>query len=640
MERTPERAALFAAVLSLLLALASVVGRTTEGSFLFAPMAALHAWAGLAALVVALREFFARRAAEEALEAEASRRAQPESSLFTRPADETEVPFSMARSAALFDRWAVPAAAPLLGLGLCAAAWVQGRALAALPPLDAVSRLPAAGWFGATAFALLVLGRYLIAHARAPGRTRLRAAGVAAGATALAGLAAMGACLAAGAGYPGIERGVATALVAVAGLLGVEQILNALLELYRPRGRDAEPASPYESRIARRLCDPSAWMRGAAESLDYQFGFKVSQTWLAGFLGRTLAPLLLFQIAVLYALTSVAILGPEEEGILERLGTPRAAEAGGWHLKPGFHWKLPWPFETVRRVPARRLLETHVGYEGAVTDPDETLWTRPHFEREDPFLTAARDGATSSVPSAGEAAVPVNLVSINLPVEYRVTNLLQYAYGHRDPAAALRAAATRAVTRETAGRDLFDVLGAGQAAFAQAVGDRIRAEADAMRLGIEVTFVGVQGVHPPVPIADAFESVVGALEEKESAVLAGRTHAARVLPAAEAAARAIGYAAEARRAEQELGSRAEAAQFLVRKAAHDRSPAVYRGRAHLQAVQDALVRPRLFVVAAPCDTEVLQLNLEEKIPSSLFDLGALPGAPAAGAGAEGTETRK
>ncbi len=640
MERTPERAALFAAISSLLLAVASAVGRTAEGSFLFAPLAALHAWAGLVALAVALREFFARRAAEEAVEAEAARRESPDGSLFTRPGDVADEPFSMARSARLFERWAVPAVAPLLGAGLGAAAWMQGRALAALPPPEAAARLPAAGWFGAAGLALLVLGRYLVVHARAPGRGRVRAAGTAAGATALAALAAAAGCLASGAGYPAVERGIAAALVAVAGLLGIEQILNALLELYRPRGRDAEPASPYESRIARRLCDPSAWMRGAAESLDYQFGFKVSQTWLAGFLGRTLAPLLLFQIAVLYALTSVAVLGPDEEGILERLGRPRAESAGGWHLGPGFHWKRPWPFETVRRMPARRLLETHVGYEGRVTNPDETLWTRPHFEREDPFLTAARDGATSAVPSAGEAAVPVNLVSVNLPVEYRVTNLLQYAYGHRDPAAALRAVATRAVTREAAGRDLFDVLGAGQAGFAKAVGDRIRADAEALGLGIEVTFVGVQGVHPPVPIADAFESVVGALEEKETATLAGRAHAARVLPAASAAAESVRLAAMARRDGQVLGSRAEAAQFLVRKAAHDRSPAVYRGRAHLQTVQDALAKPRLFVVAAPCDTEVLQLNLEEKIPSTLFDPGAIPVAPAAGPGAAGTENRK
>lgn len=640
MDRTPERVALVAAVVSLLLAVASAVGRTAEGSLLFGPMAALHAWAGFVALAAAAREFFERRTAEEALETEAARREQPDASLFMRDGDVAEDPFSMARSRALFERWAVPAVAPLLGIGLGAAAWLQFRALAALPPPGIAVRLPAAGWFGAVAFALLILGRYLVVSSRAPGRVRLRAAGVAAGATALAALAAMAACLATGAGYPGVERGVAVALIAVTGLLAAEQILNALLEVYRPRGRDAGPASPYESRIARRLCDPSSWVHGAAESLDYQFGFKVSQTWLAGFLGRTLAPLALFQIAVLYALTSMAILGPEEEGILERFGAPRAAAAGGWHLTPGFHWKLPWPFETVRRVPARRLLETHAGYEGGVTDASEVLWTRPHFEREEPFLTPARDGATSAVPAAGDAAVPVNLVSVNLPVEYRVTNLLQYAYGHRDPAAALRAAAMRAVTREAAGRDLFDILGRGQAEFAKAVGARIRADADAAGLGLEITFVGVQGVHPPVPVADAFESVVGALEEKESAVLAGRAHAARVLPAAEAAARTIGYAAQARRAEQELGSRAEAAQFLVRKAAHDRSPLVYRGRAHLQAVQDALVKPRLFVVAAPCDTEVLQLNLEEKIPSSLFDLGPPSGASADGAGTAGTEKRK
>ena len=642
MDRSCERVALGAALLSLALAVASAVGRTAAGAFLFAPMAVLHAWAGLVALAVAAREFFARRAEEEAREAEAERREAPDHSIFAAAGDAADVPFSMARSRALFERWAVPGVAPLSGLGLLATAWMLGRGLAALPPAEPVSRLSAAGWFGAVAFALLILSRYLVALSRGPDRIRVRAAGVATGASALGALASLGGCLATEAGYAALEGGIAAGLIAALAVLGGEQLVNALLELYRPRRADDGPVSPYESRIARRLVDPSSWMRGAAESLDYQFGFKVSQTWLAGFLGRALAPLLLFQLLVLYLLSSLVVLGPEEEGILERFGRPRTEADGGWHLGPGLHLKQPWPFETVRRVPARRILTTHAGYEGGVATPEEMLWTRSHFEREDQFLTAARDGTSPAIaPAAGEAAaVPVNLVSVNVPIEYRVTDLRAWAYDHRDPEAVLRAIASRALTRETAGRDLFDVLGAGQEDFARALRTRIRTEADRLGLGIDVTFVGLQGVHPPVPIADAFESVVGALEDRESAVLAGRTHAAQVIPAADAAAKRIGYEAQAYQARQESGSRAEAEQFEVRKAAHDRSPSVYRGRAHLQAVQDALAKPRLFVVAASADTEVLQVNLEEKTPSSLFDLGPLTGAPADTGGTAGAEDRK
>jgi len=136
-----------------------------------------------------------------------------------------------------------------------------------------------------------------------------------------------------------------------------------------------------------------------------------------------------------------------------------------------------------------------------------------------------------------------------------------------------------------------------------------------------VVFVGLQGAHPPVPVAESFDRVVGALEERESAIFAGRAHAARVMPMASAEAEAVVLGARARREEMESGARAEADQFVARRGAHDRSPRVYRGRALLEAVRNALRTPRLYVVAAPTDAEVVHINLEEKLPAGLFDFG-------------------
>ncbi len=52
-----------------------------------------------------------------------------------------------------------------------------------------------------------------------------------------------------------------------------------LLEIYRPRvkGKVARPV--YDSRFAGLLGQPESLFTTAAKTIDYQFGFNVSETW-------------------------------------------------------------------------------------------------------------------------------------------------------------------------------------------------------------------------------------------------------------------------------------------------------------------------------------------------------------------------
>jgi HflK protein len=366
--------------------------------------------------------------------------------------------------------------------------------------------------------------------------------------------------------------------------------------------------------------DPAGWVRNVGGALDYQFGFKVSETWLYRFLEGALLPLVIFQLVVLYLLSSLVFLGPEEEGIVERFGKPRAET---WHLESGFHLKLPWPFETVRRFPVKRLQNVDIGFheEAGKGEPETILWNVPHYQSEEQFLTASREAATSD-------AVPVSLVSFNIRIEYQITDLFKYAYRCSDPHQAVQQLAYRTITLTAANRGLSDVLGEGRQAMAQAVQEQMQRAADALGIGIRIAYVGVQGVHPPVSVADAFQSVIGATEEKEASILKARADANRVLPLADAAAmktitNAAAYAV--RRAEL---SSAEADRFVKRLESYRLSPEVFKTRLYLGALRDSLTNARKYIIAASPATEVIQLNLEEKLAPDLFDLG--PGSKVAG----------
>ena len=72
------------------------------------------------------------------------------------------------------------------------------------------------------------------------------------------------------------------------------------------------------------LAQPESLFTTAAQALDYQFGFKVSETWFFRLLQKNLPLLLLAQLAVLLLSTCVVFMDAGEQAVLERFGRPVA----------------------------------------------------------------------------------------------------------------------------------------------------------------------------------------------------------------------------------------------------------------------------------------------------------------------------
>lgn len=615
MTRISEKAMAAAAALAAVTCVVAALVGSRTGLLVFTALLPLAVLSLVLALFTWGRLHLRRRAEEERRDAELARSERPDSALFA--SDEAE-PFSIGRTARQFETFVAPAFPVALALALGAWAW---RLYRHWPLALGVPREPLFGcaFLAGVAFFLFLLSRYLLGLARDPAQRLVRAPGIALGLTSLGAFAGALAAVAVEMGWRGADRALAYALTGVLAVLAVENLCLFLVTLYAPgRGRRLNVA--YESRLGALVTDPAAWARDLAQSFDYQFGTRTAESTSYRFLRNALVPLLLFQLATFYAMSALVFLGPEEEGIRERFGRPLA---GRWHLTSGFHLKAPWPFETVRRVPARRVLTAHVGFEGDEEGPrrDTLLWTVPHYRNEDTFVTASRPAAGSA---SSADATSVGLISFNLPVEYRITNVYAYVYGHQDPPGLLRDLAYRALTREVAVRDLVDLLGPHRLAISEPIRVRIQREADTLGLGVEILFVGLQGVHPPVAVAEAFQSVVGALEEREASILAARAYTNSVLPVAAAHADRIRFEGEAQRLRRATTSQAEAQLFDQRLAAYRRAPAVFASGLYLNTLRDALAGVRKYIVDHRNAREVLYFNFQEKPFPDLFELGPAP----------------
>jgi len=608
MDKRTERTALLAGLLAAVwLIVDFALSRVTQLRVL-AALLPYPAIAFVISLVVYVRERLRRRSEEEKRDAAVAAQQRVSGSIFDQ--ETGDEPYSLRSTQTFLERFIVPAIALLLACGI--GYWILwlNRGFAG-PVNPSRERLLALAFLGGQAFTTFILSRYLLGFSRQA--ALLRGPGIALGVTCFASVLAGIATLVSEITYPRADEIAAKLLLVFLAVLAIESFFNFIAGFYRPRRKTGELNRSYESRLGGLITEPGTWARNVAGSLDYQFGFKVSDSWLYRFLEGALLPLIIFQLVALYLLSCLVFLAPDEQGILERFGKP----AG--ELDSGLHLKMPWPFETVRRFPAKRVLFLRIGqgnrnpYE---KDPPVISWNVPHSQDEERFLVAA--------PRVGEGAVPVNFVAFNVPIEYQITNMYAFAYHHSDAPRLVAQIAYRSLTQEAATRDLFELMGAGQTNVTASLRKRIQAEVDHRQLGVKIEFVGLEGVHPPTQVADAFQSVIGAIEQKEASIHTARATAIKTVTLAAADGTKLNFEATSYRVQRTEISAAEADRFLTQVETQKKSPRVFRANLFLGTLADTLADTRKFIVPSGLASEVLQLNFEDKLQRDLFDLSPKP----------------
>jgi membrane protease subunit HflK len=578
----------------------------------------------LVGFLVSLVSWFQMRleAREEAerLEIEALGRSRNDSALFSESAAET---FPARRAREQFEKWLVPVFTFLLFVVQAVGATYFYRELkgdsgavgseAATPLTLAVA--------AALGFFLFLFGRYAARLAQLENSRLLRPS---ASAVMLGALLAALSAVAAGLDWAGFTRWDAYlgwVLTGLLALVAAETLFSLVFEIYRPRSKGQAQRVLYESRILGLLGQSGGLFNTAAQALDYQFGFKVSDTWFYHYLEQTVAGFALFWLGILWLSSCLVVIEPQEQGLRERFGQPTANPV----MEPGLHFKAPWPIDAILTFKARELQSFVVG-----VVPDEKLeaervlvWTRAHYREEMPMLVASREQETGG--AGGEQAVPVNFITASIPVQFVVRDVKAWAYNHAEPVKLLERIATREVVRHFASVDMDKVMSYGRLEAASGLQKAIQAQADALKLGAEIVFVGLQDIHPPMgtkenQVASAYEQVIGAIAQKEAKILEAEGYRAETLPNAAANATRKLNDAQARAAKLTGEASGRSAQFAHQLAAYQASPKVFMQRTYLDTLTKSLGPTRKLVLGPTNTTDVIQFNLEDKLRQDMTDL--------------------
>ncbi len=533
--------------------------------------------------------------------------------------------FPARRAREQFELWLLPAFCLVLLVLQVAAAWWLGKQVLNPDAREVRNSLPVmAAFFGFLFFLQFLPGRYSVNVARLEGQRLLQPAGsyLLLGAY-LSLLAAVG-IVAIHFGHSKVDIFIARALCVILALAAVENLFTLILEIYRPRVRGQAARVLYESRLVGLLGQPESVFTTAAHALDYQFGFKVSETWFFQFLQKAFVWLLLIQSGLLWLSTSFVFIEPDEQALLERCGKPVGTTA----LNPGFHLKCPWPIDSVYRFQSHRIQTFTVGVVtkdddlGGTTAENTIVWTKSHYKEEFnlPVANKEQDSASNTNAAGEKSAPPANLITASVPVQYQIKDIVAWARNHANPNELLERLATREVVRHLVSVDFFEFMSVGRKKSAEALRANIQKSADDAKLGVDILFVGLQDVHPPVSVAEAFEAVIGAQQTREAKTLAAKGEATKSTAMAEGEAHKVKDTAAAFAVRRVAEAGAIGAQFEHQMAAFDAAPTVYPQRIYLQTYAKAIAKSRKYIIATTNAQELIQLNLEDKIREDLLNL--------------------
>ena len=617
MERSIQKNALINLLVLLGVGVAAFATARYAGSFAGTVVSVFLGLGVLVALVSGFQIRLAERERLERLDMDELARGKGQASLFETSDAET---FPARQARELFEKWFVPGFTVVLFALEGVVAWLLWKWLAAQVVSAMPQALVAAGIYAMCGLALFIIGRFAVAFSRIEENRLLRPA---------AGYLLLGAylCFTAAIGVALGEAGLKTAdlligrvMAGLLGLLAVEMLVALILEIYRPRvkGKAARPV--YESRLVSLMGQPEGLITTAAQTLDYQFGFKVSDTWFYRFLEGALGWLILLQVGVLLLSTCVVFIDPGEQAILERFGRAVAT------LNPGGHLKLPWPLDHVYRYQTEQVQSFVVGFDKGEERANSrvVLWTVGHGTEEN-FIVASRAPAPTSAPASGAAGAPtrrnppVSLLVVSIPVQFQITNLMSWVYTDADPAQLLHSIATHEVVKYLVSVDLASVMARGRFEAGDALRERIQQAATARRLGVRVAFVGLEDIHPPVKVAAEYEKVISAIQNRRARVLASTAGAIRTNTLAEARVVEITNRAFADRLQRELGALAQVSLFTNQLAASQASPTVYAQRAYLSTFTRSVAGARKYLVLTTNTDDVIQFDLQDKIRTDLLE---------------------
>lgn len=268
---------------------------------------------------------------------------------------------------------------------------------------------------------------------------------------------------------------------------------------------------------------------------------------------------------LIWMLTGIYIVNPDEQGVVLRFGKFNRI------VDPGPHYALPRPFEEVYKPQVTQVLRSEVGF--------RSVGQSSTFQQ-------------GQVKTIGEEASMLtgdeNIVNVQFSVQYKIGDPVKYLFNVMGQTALVRTAAEAAMREVIGNSEIDSAITDGKLKIQNEATHLLQEILDRYGAGIQVIAVQLQDVHPPKEVIDAFKDVASAREDKSRIINQAEAYRNELLPRARGQAAALRNQAEAYSATRIRNAEGEAARFDAIRQEYEKAPQVTRQRLYYEAMEDIL----------------------------------------------------
>lgn len=312
--------------------------------------------------------------------------------------------------------------------------------------------------------------------------------------------------------------------------------------------------------------------------LEQNTGMTMRSLWSMRFIRQTLPYAVMGIVLLLWFFSGVVMIGSHQQGSHYRLGKLMDEP-----LMPGLHLTLPWPIDQVEVYDTETVSKLTIGY--VCGEAGDNTWTQSHGGEEYKLLLGGGK----------------ELVSINLQVEYKISDLHAYVESSTSPEMLLQAAAYETITGKTISTDLETLLAADRTALAASLRQEITERIRRYDTGLSVVSVVLESIHPPVEIAEVYQQIISAGIDAQKLVLEAQADADVRIAAAKRSYNEILSAARVDYYSSLAQAKSQVAEFMASVEADRDYSQQYRYYKYLNALSQSYANGKLVLVGEGID---------------------------------------
>ncbi|MBQ3892559.1 MAG: FtsH protease activity modulator HflK [Mailhella sp.] len=289
---------------------------------------------------------------------------------------------------------------------------------------------------------------------------------------------------------------------------------------------------------------------------------------------------LLLGALIVWCLSGIYIVQPDESGVILRFGRYVRTVA------PGPHIHLPYPIEQVFKPKVTQVRQTAVGYRAQSVGGVFIQGSAQDVNEESAMLTGDE-----------------NIINVQFNIQYQIKpgGAVDYLFNVIQPDLVVKRAA-EASMREVIGKTTLDsALTGGRVKIQNDVADLLQSILDKYQVGVLVVAVQMQDVQPPKEVRDAFKDVASAREDKQRSINQAEAYRRDILPKAQGQAQETINQAEAYRQTRVKDAEGQAQRFLSVLTEYEKAPDVTKKRMLYETFEDILSKPGMEKLVLPSD---------------------------------------